>query len=259
MTDRDTARTRTPPGGLPFRGPTAGSGGLEAPTVAASSTTPPSPPAHAVPAPRSGASEAFPSAPAGRATGPGAPDGGAPLGSVGGPGGSRPWWARRPPQWIVVGLVAVVQIVIIISAVVGWSADAPAVASDAPPPPTVLDGVVHDTGPDGVNLRTAPQVSPSTTNGRVATDSQHLQILCGQRGDAVSGGGARSTTWLKTSDDLFVSALYVTVTGRTQIASCPQPDLPLVAPAAAPASASPGVGLQGATPHTEPPATSAAG
>jgi hypothetical protein len=197
--------------------------------------------------------------PAGRARVLGAPDGGAAQVSVGGPAGKRPWWARRPPQWVVVGLIALVQIAIIISAVVWWGADAQVVAADAAPAPTVLDGVVHDTGPDGVNLRTAPQVSFSTTNGRVATDSQHLQILCGLRGDAVYGGGARSSTWLKTSDNLFVSALYVTVTGRTQIASCPQPDLPLVAPTVAPPSAPPGVGLQGATPHTEAPAAGTAG
>ncbi len=43
---------------------------------------------------------------------------------------------------------------------------------------------------------------------------------CGETGDVVAKGPVKTATWLKTTDGLFVSMLYVRVPDRQSIPSC---------------------------------------
>lgn len=95
--------------------------------------------------------------------------------------------------------------------------------------PASSTGTVHDVGVGGVNLRSAPQVATSTARG-IALDGTPLAIECGVTGATVSGPASSSPLWFRTTDDKYVSMLYVTIPGRAFVPSCgASADAPLVA------------------------------
>ena len=97
----------------------------------------------------------------------------------------------------------------------------------------VLPAIVRGGGAAGVALRLEPSPGDEASiRGRVG-DGSALRILCGQQGTRVSTGGpsARwSSTWLKTTDGLYVTVLFVEVPGQTTIPNCTanQPALSLI-------------------------------
>ncbi|WP_285588829.1 hypothetical protein [Actinomycetospora sp. NBRC 106378] len=96
--------------------------------------------------------------------------------------------------------------------------------------PMTWTGVVHDTGPAGVFLRSEARVDPATAKDSAGPGSR-LAVTCGQTGDDVRNGSIHTATWLKTTDGLFVSMLYVRVPDRQSIPSCADStvDAPLLA------------------------------
>jgi hypothetical protein len=129
-------------------------------------------------------------------------------------------WLDRPDvRRPLVVVAATVQVLIVITAVTWLATGTSPVEPAAATIPVSWTGVVHDVGSEGVTLRTAPAVIPGTAR-RTATLAEHLQIVCGQTGDVVTERSTGSSIWFKTTDNLFVSALYVEVLGRTEIANC---------------------------------------
>jgi hypothetical protein len=142
--------------------------------------------------------------------------------------------ARPAVRWSLIAAACVAQAFLLVSAVAWWVSGGSAVSPIAAFAPSWV-GIVHDVGTAGVNLRTLPQVLPTTARDTAARGSR-LQVQCGQTGDIVSDGTVSTATWLKTSDGLFVSMLYVRVPDRTSIVSCSDsavdaPLLPLADPA----------------------------
>jgi hypothetical protein len=80
-------------------------------------------------------------------------------------------------------------------------------------------GIVYDVGAAGVNLRSDPQVRPDDARDTAARGAR-LALSCGQTGDVVAKGPVRTATWVKTTDGLFVSMLYVRIPDRASIPSC---------------------------------------
>jgi hypothetical protein len=138
------------------------------------------------------------------------------------------WWSRtraatrgRPLLRVgVIGVLSATQAFVLFSAVMWWLGGTGQTAQ-ATVAPMTWTGVVYDVGTAGVNMRTNPAVSGG--NGRdVAARGARLALQCGQTGDVVTREDGTSTaTWLRTTDGLWVSMLYVHVPDRTSIPSCP--------------------------------------
>ena len=136
---------------------------------------------------------------------------------------------RGAVRWGLLGVLAVLQVFVLFSAVMWWlgSSTASATANVAP---QTWTGIVYDVGAAGVNLRSDPQVRPDDARDTAARGSR-LALSCGETGDVVAKGPVKTATWVKTTDGLFVSMLYVHVAGHTSIPSCngSKVDGPLVA------------------------------
>ena len=123
-----------------------------------------------------------------------------------------------PARWGLLGALAVLQAFVLFSAVMWWlgSSTASATANVAP---QTWTGIVYDVGAAGVNLRSDPQVRPDDARDTAARGAR-LALQCGETGDVVAKGPVKTATWVKTTDGLFVSLLYVRVPERTSIPSC---------------------------------------
>jgi hypothetical protein len=128
--------------------------------------------------------------------------------------------SRRPHvRRSLIGVAALAQAFILVSAIAWWAGQGSMEASTAVAP-VAWTGVVHDVGAAGVNLRSSPQAVPGTSRDTAARGSR-LALTCGRTGDLVTDeSGARSDMWLRTTDGLYVSLLYVDVADRTSIVSC---------------------------------------
>ncbi|MHC1560789.1 hypothetical protein ACR9E3_17665 [Actinomycetospora sp. C-140] len=146
-------------------------------------------------------------------------------------------------------MAAVAQGFVLVSAVALWTGHGEASEATAVAPVS-WTGVVHDVGAAGVNLRSAPQAIPETSRDTAGAGSR-LSLTCARSGDLVTDeSGAHSDMWLRTSDGLYVSLLYVDVRDRTSIVSCAdatgdapvmaldEPDGGTVSPSAQPVPAS---------------------
>jgi hypothetical protein len=125
---------------------------------------------------------------------------------------------RGPMRWGLLGALALLQAFVLFSAVMWWlgSSTASATANVAP---QTWTGIVYDVGAAGVNLRSDPQVRPDDARDTAARGAR-LALSCGETGDVVAKGPVKTATWVKTTDGLFVSMLYVRVAGHTSIPSC---------------------------------------
>lgn len=136
------------------------------------------------------------------------------------------WWqkarealARRgPTRWGLLGALTVVQAFVLFSAVMWWVGSS-APSASATMAPITWTGIVYDVGAAGVNLRAAPQVRADDARDTAARGAR-LALSCGETGDVVDKGPVKTATWLRTTDGLFVSMLYVRVAGHTSIPSC---------------------------------------
>jgi hypothetical protein len=142
-----------------------------------------------------------------------------PLGGRGRAARVQSWLDRSDVRRPLLAVAATLQVLIIISALAWLTTSMSPVEPAAATTPVSWTGVVHDVDSAGVILRTAPAVMPGTAR-RTAALAEHLQIVCGQTGDVVLGGSTGSSIWFKTTDNLFVSELYVEVLGRTEVANC---------------------------------------
>lgn len=137
-------------------------------------------------------------------------------------------WGRSSVRHLLLVLAALVLAATLFVAGAWWASAGPeSVVTTAGP--AMVTGVVHDVGAAGVNLRSATQVLPDTARETAARGAR-LLIECGQSGDVVTGNAGSTGTWLKTSDGLFVSLLYVRVSDRSTVVSCEghTADLPLI-------------------------------
>ncbi|WP_433802968.1 hypothetical protein [Actinomycetospora sp. CA-084318] len=133
-------------------------------------------------------------------------------------------------RWSVIGVVAVLQVFLLFSTVMWWAGGGSTVTASAKLAPMTWTGIVYDVGAAGVNLRSATTVTPDSAKDTAARGSR-LAVSCGQTGDVVQKGTVNTATWLKTTDGLFVSMLYVRVPDRQSIPSCADStvDAPLLA------------------------------
>jgi hypothetical protein len=121
-------------------------------------------------------------------------------------------------------------------------------------------GVVYEVGTAGVNMRANPAVADGNARD-VAARGARLALQCGQTGAVVTReDGTRTATWLRTTDGLWVSMLYVHVPDRASIPSCPgsPSDGPLLAlsdPTASEQPPPPGAGLSPETTSASSPAS----
>jgi hypothetical protein len=136
---------------------------------------------------------------------------------------------RGPVRYGVIGVLALALAFVLFSAVMWWVGPS-APSATATVAPVTWTGIVHDVGAAGVNLRSAAQVRPDDARDTAARGAR-LALSCGETGDVVARGPVKTATWLKTTDGLFVSMLYVRVDGHTSIPSCDgsKVDGPLVA------------------------------
>ncbi len=125
---------------------------------------------------------------------------------------------RGPTRWGLLGALAVVQAFVLFSAVMWWVGSS-APSASATMAPMTWTGIVHDVGAAGVNLRAEPQVRPDDARDTAARGAR-LALSCGETGDVVANGPVKTATWLRTTDGLFVSMLYVRVAGHSSIPSC---------------------------------------
>ncbi|MDL5159033.1 hypothetical protein [Actinomycetospora termitidis] len=132
-------------------------------------------------------------------------------------------------RWSLIGVLALVQVFLLFSTVMWWASGSRATATASVAPMT-WTGIVYDVGAAGVYLRSATQVDPANARDTAARGSR-LAVSCGQTGDEVAKGTVHTATWLKTTDGLFVSMLYVRVPDRQSIPSCADStvDAPLLA------------------------------
>lgn len=147
-------------------------------------------------------------------------------------------WRRRAVEaaktpggrWSLIGVVAVVQVFLLFSTVMWWAGGTSSVSASSAIAPMTWTGIVYDVGAAGVNLRSATTVAPESAEDTAARGSR-LAVSCGQTGDVVQKGDVHTATWLKTTDGLFVSMLYVRVPDRQSIPSCADStiDAPLLA------------------------------
>ena len=138
--------------------------------------------------------------------------------------------ARTPSgRWTLIGVAAVLQVFLLFSTVMWWAAGPGSITASSATPMT-WTGIVYDVGLAGVNLRSATAIDPANAKDTAARGSR-LAVSCGQTGGEVQKGAVRTSTWLKTTDGLFVSMLYVRVPGRQSIPSCADStvDAPLLA------------------------------
>ncbi|MFC5061565.1 hypothetical protein [Actinomycetospora atypica] len=138
--------------------------------------------------------------------------------------------AKTPPgRWTLIGLAAVLQVFLLFSTVMWWAAGPGSITASSAAPMT-WTGIVYDVGAAGVNLRSATVIDPANAADTAARGSR-LAVQCGQTGDVVQKGNVNTATWLKTTDGLFVSMLYVRVPDRQSIPSCTDStvDAPLLA------------------------------
>jgi hypothetical protein len=152
---------------------------------------------------------------------PGQPSrGGEPLKALGGAARRLRARSRRPHvRRTLIGVAALAQTFILVSAIAWWT-DQSSVEASTAVAPVSWTGVVHDVGVAGVNLRSTPQAVPGTSRDTAARGSR-LALTCARTGDLVTDeSGARSDMWLRTTDGLYVSLLYVDVPDRTSIVSC---------------------------------------
>lgn len=147
------------------------------------------------------------------------------------------WWRRvrgiaATPggRWSLIGVVAVIQVFLLFSTVMWWAGGTSSVSATSTAAPMTWTGIVYDVGAAGVNLRSATTVAPESAKDTAARGSR-LAVSCGQTGDVVQKGTVRTATWLRTTDGLFVSMLYVRVPDRQSIPSCADStvDAPLLA------------------------------
>lgn len=148
--------------------------------------------------------------------------------------------ARHAATYLTVGGIALA----LFGAALGWGMMFFSAAGSsgpgstvAPPTPAAQTwaGTVHDAGPTGATLRSAPAVTADSEAGHAA-DNTVLHVACGQTGDlAVEGGSSisqLSSTWLRTDQNQYVSVLYINVDmgGKTTIPNCVpgQPELSLI-------------------------------
>ncbi|NYD34563.1 hypothetical protein [Actinomycetospora corticicola] len=147
------------------------------------------------------------------------------------------WWrqarevaATPAGRWSLIGAIAVVQVFLLFSATMWWMGGSSKAIASASVAPMTWTGIVYDVGAAGVNLRSATTVAPESAKDTAARGSR-LAVSCGQTGDVVQKGTVHTATWLKTTDGLFVSMLYVRVPDRQSIPSCADStvDAPLLA------------------------------
>jgi hypothetical protein len=120
----------------------------------------------------------------------------------------------------VIGGLALVQAFVLFSAAMWWL-EGRSPAATATVAPMTWTGVVHDVGDAGVNMRANPAVADGNAKD-VAARGARLSLQCGQTGAVVTReDGTRTATWLRTTDGLWVSMLYVHVPDRASIPSCP--------------------------------------
>jgi hypothetical protein len=125
---------------------------------------------------------------------------------------------RGPVRWGLLGALALLQAFLLFSALMWWlgSSAASATANVAP---MTWTGIVYDVGAAGVNMRSDPQVRPDDARD-TAMRGARLALACGETGDVVAKGAVKTATWVKTTDGLFVSMLYIRVPDRQSIPSC---------------------------------------
>ncbi|WP_026204444.1 hypothetical protein [Actinomycetospora chiangmaiensis] len=126
---------------------------------------------------------------------------------------------RSSLRWALVGVLAALQVFVLFSAVMWWVGGAAGTNAVASMTPMSWTGVVYDVGNAGVNLRADSKVDPANSRDTAMRGSR-LALSCGQTGDVVHKGDVSTATWLKTTDGLFVSMLYVHVPDRQSIPSC---------------------------------------
>lgn len=133
-------------------------------------------------------------------------------------------------RWSLIGAVAVLQVFLLFGSAMWLLGGNSTAVAESKLAPMTWTGIVHDTGPAGVFLRSEARVDPATTKDTAGPGSR-LAVSCGQTGDEVRNGTVHTATWLKTTDGLFVSMLYVRVPDRQSIPSCADStvDAPLLA------------------------------
>jgi hypothetical protein len=118
----------------------------------------------------------------------------------------------------LVAALALLQAFVLFSAVMWWLGSS-APSATATVAPMTWTGIVYDVGAAGVNLRSVPQVRPDDARDTAARGAR-LALSCGETGDVVAKGPVKTATWVRTTDGLFVSMLYVRVAGHASIPSC---------------------------------------